>query len=469
MSALNLSLYGYPRETSPFLSNFAERSTVYHSHYSASNFTTCATASMLTGMLPWKHRAFQYGGLINSEMTSHNPYSLFRDEYFRTAFCQNPWADHLVAQFYGDVDRFLPLTSFSLRGNTLLMDKIGKDRALSSIAFDEFLFNLENETMGSSLMGYLYKSAVENSAVKQQTDPRYPKGLPEIDGFAFYTNQGVYEGVLNQLRGLEETGLPYFSYFHLYSPHQPYKPDRKHFQLFQNDGIQFPVKPLHPFNSARGYSENDLLEKRIRYDQQVADVDSEFGSLIKKLDAEGVLDHSYVIVTADHGEMFERGFFGHGERMMYEPVIHIPLLIHTPGQTTRQDVRSRTSNVDLLPTLYAIDGKTAPAILDGKVFPEMGGVKDDNRPLFSIEAFENSAFLPIKKAVIAMRIGDYKLIAYPGYEKIVSEYELYDIASDPDELHNLAEVDTQTLSKMKEEFLAHLADANQQYKTKQFH
>ena len=62
MSARNLSLYGYPRETTPFLDKFAARSTVYHRHYSGGNFTTPGTASMLTGMFQWKHRAFNVAG-----------------------------------------------------------------------------------------------------------------------------------------------------------------------------------------------------------------------------------------------------------------------------------------------------------------------------------------------------------------------------------------------------------------------
>jgi len=39
-SAYNMSLYGYPRETTPNITRLAERATVYHNHYATSNFTT---------------------------------------------------------------------------------------------------------------------------------------------------------------------------------------------------------------------------------------------------------------------------------------------------------------------------------------------------------------------------------------------------------------------------------------------
>ena len=64
MSAENLSLYGYRRDTSPNLERFASRATVYNAHYSAGSFTTPGTASLLTGLYPWTHRAIDESGLI---------------------------------------------------------------------------------------------------------------------------------------------------------------------------------------------------------------------------------------------------------------------------------------------------------------------------------------------------------------------------------------------------------------------
>jgi len=59
MSARDLSVYGYPRNTTPNLMRFANRANVYHSHYSAGNFTIPGTTSLLTGLYPWTHRANQ--------------------------------------------------------------------------------------------------------------------------------------------------------------------------------------------------------------------------------------------------------------------------------------------------------------------------------------------------------------------------------------------------------------------------
>ena len=461
MSARNLSLYGYPRTTTPFLSRFAERATVYHRHYSGGNFTTPGTACMLTGMFQWKHRAFSIGGLIKSDLAPTNPFTLLGDDYFRLMFAQNLYADRLVGQFATDVDRFLPMTSFSFRKDNLVPDKVGRDRYLASVAFDDFLLPLQTGIPASSVLGYIYKSINLRNILGHENHPGYPRGVPEAENFFNYLNEDIYQGVLTEILNLEQQAKPYFSYFHLFSPHAPYKPGKEFWKLFENDSFEPPHKPMHPYTP--GFTDEDLLDKRLKYDQQIAHVDAEFGKVIEQMSAKGVLDHSYVIATSDHGEMFERGFFGHSGPLLYEPVVKIPLLIHSPGQQTRQDIHSYTSNIDLFPTLLSVANKDIPSNLDGRLLPGFGGVEDTERPLFSMNAIENSEFLPLTKAAISMHKGQYKLIAYLGYEAVDSPYELYDLENDPEELHNLAKTDLPVFPRMKDEFLGHLADANRPY------
>lgn len=461
LSASHMSLYGYPRETTPQMSRFAERATVYHNHYAAGNFTTPGTASMLTGMLPWKHRAFNQGGLIKTGLIPNNIFNLLGNDYFRLAFSQNPWPDRLVSQFYGDVERFLPSTAYSLRGNKLVSDKLGNDRYLASIAFEEFLFTLNADVMGSSLLGYLYKNFALDAILKTRDHPWYPRGAPEVEGFTTYINENIFAGVLHELQELDERQEPYFSYFHLFSPHFPYKPGRKYWKLFINDGFQPLSKPMHPLGF--DMSDDEVFSKRTLYDQQVAHVDAEFGNLIEKLDAEGALENSFVVVTSDHGEIFERGFYGHGGVILYEPAIKIPLLISAPGQAMRQEVFTPSSNIDLLPTLLHVANKEIPAILDGKILPRFGGDEDNERAIFSLYAAENSVFLPLKKIAISMHKGPYKLIAYFGYPEYDNVYEFYNLESDPEEVHDLTTDNPIDFSRMKEELLDSLAEANRPY------
>jgi arylsulfatase A-like enzyme len=315
--------------------------------------------------------------------------------------------------------------------------------------------------MGSSLLGYIYKSIALDTILKTRSNTAYPRGTPEVEGFTTYTNEQIFAGVLRELRDLESSSIPYFSYFHLFSPHFPYKPGRRYWKLFEDDGFRPVAKPSHPLGF--GLPDEELLSKRTLYDQQVAHVDGEFGHLIDLLDQEGILENSYLVVTSDHGEIFERGFYGHGEVFMYEPAIKIPLLISTPGQNTPQEVYVPTCNIDLLPTLLSLAGKDIPGELDGQVLPGFSGDENNDRAIFSMYAAENSVFMPLKKAAIAMRKGPYKLIAYFGYRGFDDVYEFYNLEEDPEELHDLARDDITTFSHLKAELLEALAEANRPY------
>jgi len=465
LSARNMSLYGYPRQTTPHMDAFAGYSTVFHNHYSGGNFTTTGTASLLTGLYAWKHRAINQGGLVLPEFSSFSPHSLLDSNYFKFAFSQNPWSDRLLAQNASALDVFLPVTAYSIHNENLAAKLFRNDRAIASIAVDDFLFPLQGDTPGSLVIGSHSKSNGLNSLHKLKTDsPRYPNGLPEIliGGYTVpYLNETVYRGVLAELSSLSEKRAPYFAFFHLFSPHFPYNPGREFFSLFR-DGYRPVEKPVHPLSP--NLNVEFLSSQRTAYDRQIAQVDEEFGRLVERLDKAGVLANSYLVLTSDHGEMFERGFSGHGFKFMYEPVLQVPLIVHAPGQTSRQDVYTSTSNTDLLPTILSIAGKEPPAELDGKTLPGLGGQVEADRPIFSIMAEDNSAFGAIKKAVISMRKRNFKLIAYLGYDDQVEQtFELYDLESDPEELENLASKDVATLSVMKDELFTALDEANRNF------
>jgi arylsulfatase A-like enzyme len=459
-SARHLSLYGYPRQTTPNIDRFAENSTVFHNHYSGGNYTTTGTASMLTGMIPWKHRAINLGGLVKSEYVSTNPYTLLGSEYRRFSFSQNPWPNRLMGQYHKDIDQLLPPSAYSLRNDISPLRLFENDSTLASIAIEDFLFPIQdNAVAGTALFGYLNKHRILANSSSQKVTYRH--GVPEVMeswGLVSFLNEEIYSGVHLELLKLFSGRSPYFAYFHLYSPHFPYRPRNDFQKLFQNDGYIPVSKPVHPL--APGIDQDYLNSQNALYDRQIAQVDDEFGRLIAKLDKDGILDNSYLILTSDHGELFERGFMTHGEVFMYEPVLKIPLIIHSPGQTKREDIHSLTSNIDLLPTILSIAGKDPAPDVDGEVLAGFGGTVDENRPVFSVYAGENSAFGPLKKAVISMRKRQYKLIAYLGYESFDHIFELYDLGNDPEELYNLISKDTKMFAEMKDELFGYLDEAN---------
>ncbi len=466
MSAMHLSLYGYDRKTTPNLERFAERASVYHQHYSAANFTSPGTASMLTGMYPWTHRAFTYRGMVERPLANRNLFNLMGKEYTRVAFTQNLWADILLSQFGRDLDFHLRCDSYSTGDFSLFQpDDLPGDRAMAYYVFQDFLGlrSLEPHPFpGSVLIGSseLAKALTTNW---DKISAEYPRGLPTVYDFS-YENETVLEGIDRLIQNSVSQSSPYLGYFHLWSPHGPYNARKEFIGIFHDD-LKSPSKPRHPL-AGDDFSEEQMGASHLQYDELIAELDAEFGRVLADLEASGILQNSYVIVTSDHGELFERGEIGHASALMYAPVTHIPLLISAPGQKTRSDFHSLTSNLDLVPTLLQIAGKEIPNWVEGRVLPGFGGVEDTSRSIFSMVAKDNAAFRPLAHGTFTVINGPYELFFFTGYPDHPDTFELYNLQEDPNELQDLFSKDITTASQMKDELLAAIDTANRNYQKK---
>ncbi|MDO8755668.1 MAG: sulfatase, partial [Anaerolineales bacterium] len=435
MSASNLSLYGYPRPTSPNLQKFAEQAIVYHAHHAASNFTTAGTASMLTGLYPWTHRAINFRGLVKRSIEHRNMFSMIGSKYHCLAFSQNPWVNLLLGQMAQDLDEYLALGEFAYQQNLpLLAELFPADYPTAYMAFEDFLgANNFNQDPGSITLGFFSLLSARRNQIK--TAPKYPNGLPS-NFYTYFRIEDLMIGIAKSLERLEKTNPPFFAYYHLLPPHAPYQPRRDFLGLYRQDGLVPTRKPEHPLAEARQTDER-LIRIRLTYDQYVTNLDHEFGIFVEGLEASGILEKSYLIVTSDHGEIFERGEQGHGTPLMYEPVTRIPLLVRAPGQRSRVNVDALTSNVDLLPTLLSLAGQPIPDGLEGRILPSLGGADDSERGIFSVFAKESSAFLPLAKAVVTMNKSDLKMIYYRGYNGFDGKCEFYNLKDDPEEMNDL--------------------------------
>jgi arylsulfatase A-like enzyme len=466
MSARHLSLYSYPRKTTPNLERFAERASVYHNHFSAGNFTTSGTASMLTGMYPWTHRAINYRGMINRSMVARNFFHLIGPEYTRFAFTQNLWADIFLNQFERDLDVHLPPDAFSQFADSLIQPTdLHADRDLAYYVFQDFL-NLRVDDV-QPYPGSLFLGSADLARALASDRPyisaEYPRGLPTNHDFA-YMNTSVFDGVGRLIQERMTGSSPYFGYFHFWSPHEPYSARKEFIGKFPEE-LNLQEKPRHPL-AANNLSYPVLRGYRREYDEFLADLDAEFGKLMSNLEASGALKDSYVILTSDHGEMFERGEQGHASALMYAPVTQIPLLISAPGQSTRVDFHSPTSNLDLLPTLLQIAGREIPGWVEGRILPGFGGAEDVSRSIFSMVAKDNASFRSIEHATFAMIKGSYELFFFTGYHGHPDSFELYNLQEDPQELHDLFSRDINTASHLKDELLEAVQAANRNSQTK---
>lgn len=463
LSALNTSFNGYVRQTTPNMERFARRSTVYHAHYSTANFTSPGTASLLTGLYPWTHRAFHVEGMVDARKVDSNLFRSWGNSASRIGYTQNAWANLLLHQFSQWLDVHLDLQEFNLNRD-LFYEGLFRNDPITSYRSSTFSLDLDPNFSASSMSALIRKAAfyISLRAVNKRNIAQYPLGIPMTvnDVAAYFLLEDVFDGLMKIMDSLPPSSL---AYLHLYPPHVPYAPREEFLDAF-DDGWGPPVKPTAPLMpDGSDESEARILLERGHYDSYIATVDDDFGRLLDFMKREGVLDNNYVVLTSDHGDIYERGVIGHMNEYLYEPLVRVPLIISSPRQTSQVDVHTPTSSVDVLPTLLALTGRPIPDACEGVLLPALGGKEDAQRSIFSIDTKATPVKGKIRNATISVRKGQYKLIAYLGYEGFENSFELYDLQNDPEEMLDLSTTKPETFSELRREVDEKLSEVNEPY------
>ncbi|MBI5840043.1 MAG: sulfatase-like hydrolase/transferase [Chloroflexi bacterium] len=453
MSARHLSVYGYPRKTTPNFERFAGRANVYHAHYSPGNYTVPGVSSLLTGLHPWTHRAVNLSGLVARDLADRNIFERLDARYHRFAFSQNVWATNILTQFENGIDEFLPSSAFS-QFSMVASEAFPNDPRSAHQAYDDFMFDFIDSpaSLGFGLAERFYFEQKK----KRMFERKYPRGIPQPRNYPLvYKLDQVFDGIIETLETLEQ---PFFAYIHVFSPHAPYRARRDFVGIFDNGWNPTP-KPEHVFSE--GETEETVQKNRIWYDEYIANVDDEFGRLLDSLEKSGVLGKSYLMVTSDHGELIERGVKGHVTPLMYEPLVNIPLLVSTPGQVEGKQIHTPTSSVDILPTILKAAGHEIPTWVEGQLLPEFGSTTAEDRPIYMMDAKSGSSFGKFSTATFAMRKGKYKIILYRGYKAYEEDaFEVYNLENDPEELDDLVLKNDPVVVELKSELLKKFDEVN---------
>ena len=455
-SAYNISLYGYERDTMPNLKRLAKRAIVYHDHFAGSNFTTSGTASLLTGTLPWTHRALQPDGEVAQPFVDENFFGAFKD-YYRLAYTHNGWAHTILRQMRRNTERLIPREKLLLGSyDSFLGSLFQNDQDIASVSWTRDMRIGEGYAY-SLFLAHLYKVLQEGKVANLQ--PFFPRGLPTTgsdDGF-------LLEQAVDWIGDLLTTiPQPFAGYFHFLPPHSPYNTSIDFYNRFKGDGYKPVEKPRDIFTDKRLFS--NLLLHRTEYDEFILYVDREFGRFYEQLEKSGLLENSWLVFTSDHGEMFERGIVGHSTDTLYQPVLRIPLLIFEPGRQEGIDVHTPTSAIDILPTLAHVTGHQVPSWTEGTILPPFAE-PDAARGVYAVRAKDADPDGELTPATTMVVRGRHKLIYYLGYdERGIRDFSrLYDIEADPEELNDLSQSEKDISGELLNELKKKIAEVNKRY------
>ncbi len=234
---------------------------------------------------------------------------------------------------------------------------------------------------------------------------------------------------------------PFFLWIHLYDAHDPYDPPPPYSTRFAGS----------------------------LYDGEIAYTDACVGALIKTLRDLNLFDGTLLALMSDHGE----GLGQHGEEthgiFLYDETIHIPLLFKSPFAAASARVETRTSLVDVAPTILELASIPVPAAVQGrslkKTIAEAASATRFPNRQGDLHTTSNSAELPVYSetdyphrafgwsALRSVRTAKYLFVRAPANE-------LYDQELDPQALNNLAlksPAVSDTLSAQVEDFHRKLA------------
>ena len=214
-----------------------------------------------------------------------------------------------------------------------------------------------------------------------------------------------------------------------------------HFRLMVETPITTSGNKGQPMSATAPY----YAECAAHYFGLIEMLDHQVGRVMEALQASGLAEDTVVLFVADHGEALgDHGLWGKGP-YHFDGVIRVPFLVRWPGRTAPGSMHEGVvSLLDLAPTILDMAGAPIPYDL-GPEPPEAPGAPPAWPGRSLVPVLTGDYTMPAAKALVEMDedyLGfkmrtlvteRYRLTTYSG-----QPYgELFDLAGDPHELHNL--------------------------------
>jgi arylsulfatase A-like enzyme len=303
-----MSLYGYPRATTPEIDRFAAGGMVFDAAISTAPWTLPAHASLFTG---------RYAGELGTGFTSR------LDGRFPTLAERFMGAGYETVGFTGNL-HYTAWESGLSRGFLRWFD--------FTRSFEQVL---RSGWIGESAVVLELLSATKRWQIREALRPSKFMVHPKPGGDE--RNADELTDTFLQWNAKRDPGRPFFAFINYFDAHDDYRPPEELRTRFAED-----PKP------------RDL------YDAELFRVDRSIGRLLAALEREGVLPRTVVAITADHGEHFgEHGHDGHGNTLYMEN-IKVPLVFRFDGRVPGGRSVHPVSIRDLGATLLDLAGVDAP-------------------------------------------------------------------------------------------------------------
>lgn len=401
-----LGCYGHPVTLAPTIDALAERGVVFESAYSNSPLCTPARYAMMTGQLPSTTNGFDNAAYLASSIPTFAHYA--RGAGYHTMLSGKM---HFVGadQLHGFESRrttdIYP-ADFGWTPNWHAPDE----------RIDWWYHNMDSVTGA---------------------------GVAEVTNQLLYDDEVGHQAVRG-LHDLVRGDRPFLLVASFTHPHDPYVTRRQYWDLYEGAEIPMPRRGIADViddphsvrlrgaidQAAATVTDDHVRAARRAYMGNISYVDHWTARLVDTLDALEVADNTIVMLVADHGDMLgERGLWY--KMSFFEGSARVPLVIHAPHRFAPQRIDAPVSLVDVLPTIVELVGGQQPVgpVVGASLVGMCAGTDDGSQRAVIGEYMAEGSVAPI----VMIRRGSMKFVHCPA-----DPDQLYDIATDPDEVDNLA-------------------------------
>lgn len=385
----HLSPYGYPKRTAPTLERLASEGVLFEQAISAGSWTLPSHATLFTGLYARDHHTTAANWKLEAGFETLA--EVLGAAGYRTAgFSNNPWISDASGLTQG-FSTFLDMWRDASRGRD------GDDGATRT---NELLLDWL-DSAGRDRPFFVFVNFME---------PHLPYAPPEAFARRFVP-VGTPPDVLAELRGWQHP--------------------RELGYVLRVPGY--------------GVTPEQFRILGALYDAEIACLDSRIDDLVRGLEARGLLESTLVIVTSDHGEhLGDHALMDH-KMSLYDALIHVPLIVRYPPRIPRGvRIRGLVQTNDVFPTVLGLCGVARRAPRGAFPLPLRDGDTVRDRALsefgppteflrIAAGRFPGVSFARFDRSLAAVRESRYKYIWSSD-----GRSELYDLANDPGEEHDLA-------------------------------
>lgn len=251
---------------------------------------------------------------------------------------------------------------------------------------------------------------------------------------------------------------PFFAWLHLFDPHMPHTPPEP-YSLGRRAAAPYGVGPVAEWTEFREPGPREYATRRgghgDLYAGEVAYLDRQVDRLLGLLEDRGLLESTIIVFVADHGENLGEYGLPFWHEGLWDTTTHVPMMIRWPGVRRKARERGRripglVQTIDLFPTLLAAAGVEVPDAVDGRDLDQLAQLRPPGRTRIFVEhANERGAMVRNQR---------HLLFVSDGVPRVSDGSYLYDLASDPGQIENIADQAPEVKDRLAELLTVWLAD-----------